>query len=281
MQRSESRRVAERGLRLSTKPASVRPLPALGREVATVGLSVLFCVGLLITVWESVSLAGVFSPIVLSDPLTVAQAFGAELQSGDLVFNTGVTLEEAFLGFALAAALAAVGGYVVVQLRVLELLVTPFIAASQGIPAVAIAPIILLLLRGDLLPKVIICATVVIFPLLVATITGLRSIGQEYHDVARVFGATRLQRLRFVELPLAAPILLSGLKLGLTLSITGAVVAEFVASDAGLGFMVNTAMNSFEVSTRYVAVITLATLSATLFGLVTLLERIVQQWLGE
>jgi NitT/TauT family transport system permease protein len=106
----------------------------------------------------------------------------------------------------------------------------------------------------------------------------LRSVGREYLDVARVFGASRWQTLLAVQLPLAAPVLLAGLKLGLTLSITGAVVAEFVASDAGLGFMVNTAINSFEVSTRYVAVLTLATLSAVLFGLFTLIERIAQRW---
>jgi NitT/TauT family transport system permease protein len=152
------------------------------------------------------------------------------------------------------------------------------VAAIQGIPAVAIAPIILLLFSGSLLPKVIICAVVVLFPLLVTTITALKGVGSDYLDVARVFGASRLQTLLAVQLPLAAPVLLAGIKLGVTLSITGAVVAEFVASDAGLGFMVNTAVNSFEVSTRYVAVLTLATLSAILFGTFTLIERIVEQW---
>ncbi|HEX6506972.1 MAG TPA: ABC transporter permease subunit [Chloroflexota bacterium] len=211
----------------------------------------------------------------------MAQTFGAELRSGDLLLNATVTLKEAFAGFALAAVFAGIAGYAIARVRVLELLTTPFVAASQGIPAVAIAPIILLLVPGDLPPKMIVCALVVVFPLLVTTITGLRSVGREYLDIARVFGASRRQMLLSVELPLAAPVLLGGLKLGLTLSITGAVVAEFVASDAGLGFMVNTAMNSFDVSTRYVALLTLGALSAGLYAAVTLVERIVQQWLGD
>ncbi len=250
----------------------------LRREVALSLGSMAVCVGCLLLLWELVTLAGIFPSIVLATPLQVWTSFGTELQSGNLLFNTAVTLREALLGFLLGALVAGPVGYLVVQVRLLELLITPFVAAAQGIPAVAIAPIILLLFSGSLLPKVIICAVVVIFPLLVTTITALKGVGGDYLDVARVFGASRTQTLLAVQLPLAAPVLLAGLKLGVTLSITGAVVAEFVASDAGLGFMVNTAVNSFEVSIRYVAVLTLATLSAILFGIFTLIERIVEQW---
>lgn len=251
----------------------------LGRDVLWSVLSVLFCGVVVVLVWEAITLSGTLSPIVLPAPGQVAQTFGTELSGGDLLSNTGVTLEEAMSGFLLAAAVAGLLGYAIVQVRALELLTMPFIAASQGVPAVAVAPIIILLIPGNLLPKTLICAAVVVFPLLVTTVTALRGIPPEYRDTARVFGASRLQMLRHVEFPLALPVLLSGVKLGLTLSITGAVVAEFVASDAGLGFMVNTAINSFDSSTRYVAVISLGILSAGLFGLVTILERIAQEWL--
>lgn len=251
-----------------------------GESLYAVG-SVLFCSLLAFLVWEVAVLAQWLPSIVLPTPLQVAQSFGTELQSGDLQYNVGVTLQEAFGGFLLAAVAAGISGYAIVRFRPLELLVAPFIAASQGVPAVAVAPIVILLLGTGLWPKVVICAAVVIFPLLVATVTALRGIPPEYRDVARVFGASPLQMLCYVELPLAAPVLLAGFKLGLTLSITGAVVAEFVASDAGLGFMVNTAINSFEVSTRYVALITLALLSAVLYGAATFAERYLQQWLED
>jgi NitT/TauT family transport system permease protein len=125
---------------------------------------------------------------------------------------------------------------------------------------------------------VLIGAVVVVFPLLITVVTGLRGVGRDYHDAARVFGASRLQTLLLVELPLAAPTLLGGLKLGLTLSIMGAIVGEFVAADSGLGFMISNAVGNFEASTRYVALIALAILSITLFGLVTLLERTLLRW---
>ncbi|PZS09729.1 MAG: ABC transporter permease [Chloroflexi bacterium] len=252
-----------------------------GREAVYALLSVLFCSILVYLLWEAACLAQVLPQIVLPTPLQVLQTLRTELATGDLQANMIVTLKESLGGFLLAAVIAGACGYLIAHARPLELLVAPFVAASQGVPAVAIAPIVILLLGSGLWPKVVICAAVVLFPLLVTTVTGLRGIGQDYRDVAHVFGASRLQMLRYVEIPLAAPVLLSGLKLGLTLSITGAVVAEFVAADAGLGFMLNTAINTFEVSTRYVALLTLAVLSASMFGAITLLERIVQQWQEE
>ena len=256
------------------------PVPRRRRRagVALPVFSLLLFAGLLYAVWELLSLARVVPDFILPTPLQVAQDFGLELSRGDLLANAGVTLQEALGGFALAAVVAGVLGYVIAHLRPLEVLVAPFIAASQAVPVVAVAPIIILLLGAGLLPKVLICAVVVVFPLLITVVTGLRGVGRDYHDAARVFGASRLQTLLLVELPLAAPTLLGGLKLGLTLSIMGAVVGEFVAADSGLGFMISNAVGNFEASTRYVALIALAILSITLFGLVTLLERTLLRW---
>ena len=256
------------------------PLPRRRRHrsMALPVFSLLLFTGLLYAAWELISLAHVVPDFILPTPLQVAQDFGLELSRGDLLANAGVTLQEALGGFALAAVVAGVLGYAIARLRPLEVLAAPFIAASQAVPVVAVAPIIILLLGAGLLPKVLIGAVVVVFPLLITVVTGLRGVGRDYHDVARVFGASRLQTLLLVELPLAAPTLLSGLKLGLTLSLMGAVVGEFVAADSGLGFMINSAVGNFDVSTRYVALIALAILSIALFGLVTLLERILLRW---
>jgi NitT/TauT family transport system permease protein len=258
---------------------SIRLPGGIPLEIGRACLSLVVCAAVVYAIWEIASLSGSLSPIVLPAPIDVFRAFGPELSNGDLQTNTLVTLREALGGLFLAAAIAAVVGYLVAHLRPLELLVTPFVAASQGVPVVAIAPIIILLLGSGTWPKVAISASVAVFPLLITTVTGLRSIQREYRDVALVFGASPLQMLWYVELPFASPFLLSGLKLGFTLSITGAVVGEFVAADAGLGFMVNTAINTFEVATRYVALITLAGLSIGMFALATLLERIVHQWI--
>lgn len=254
------------------------PPRARRRSLALPLLSALIFATLVYAVWEAATLSGAVSTVILPTPLQVAQDFGVELSSGDLLTNVWVTLQEALGGFLLAALIAAVAGYAIAHSRRLEIIVAPFLAASQAIPAVAIAPIIILLLGAGLQPKIVICAVIVVFPLLVTTVTGLRGVGRDYHDVARVFGATRLQTLWLVEMPLAAPTLLSGVKLGLTLSLVGAIVGEFVASESGLGFMINSTSGSFDNAAHYVALISLALLSIALYALVTLSERILLRW---
>jgi len=241
-------------------------------------LSLLFFTGLLYAIWEAVSLAGTVPSFILPTPLQVAQELGAELSSGDLLANTAVTLQEAMGGFTLATVIAGVCGYAIAHVRPLELLAAPFIATTQAVPIVAVAPIIILLLGPGMWPRIVTCTVVVVFPLLITTVTGLRSVERDYHNVARVFGASRLQTLLLVELPLASPILLGGLKLGLTLSIIGAVVGEFITSSSGLGFMINSSIANFEAATRYAALIALAALGMTLFGIMTLVERTLLQW---
>lgn len=265
----------------ATPKASAVGSSRRGRPPAGVVLpivSLLAFTGLVYGVWEIASLVGAVPDIILPTPLQVWQAFGAELSSGDLQTNIGTTLQEALGGFALAAVAASLAGYAIAHVRGLEMLAAPFIAASQAIPVVAIAPLIILLFGGGLLPHIIVSAVVVVFPLLVTAVTGLRGVERDYYDVARVFGASRLQTLVLVEAPLAAPVLLSGIKLGLTLAVMGAVVSEYVSASSGMGFMVNGAIGNFEVATRYVALITLALLSITLFGLVTIFERIILSW---
>jgi len=242
--------------------------------------SLLLFAGLIYAVWEAVSRAGLVASYILPSPAQVAQEFWIELIDGTLPTNAAVTLQEALSGFALAAVIAALGGYVIAHVRPFEVLAAPIIAASQAVPVVAVAPIILLLLGGGLLPKAIICAVIVFFPLLISIVTGLRGVERDYHDVARVFGASRLQTITLVELPLAAPVLLSGLKLGLTLSITGAVVSEIagLGANSGLAYLIVAASSVYVAAPKYAALIALILISIALFGLVTLLERIILRW---
>ncbi len=264
-------------------PRGRRASRELGRGAATTFftpvLSLGLFAGLIYAVWEAVCLAGLAPGYILPTPLTVAQEFVYELGSGDLTSNAGVTLQEALFGFVIAVAVAGLCGYVIAHVRLLDALATPFIAASQAVPIQAVAPIIILLLGVGLAPKVFISALIAVFPLLINTITGLRGVGRDYHDVARVFGASRLQTLWYLELPLAAPVLFSGLKIGLTLSLTGALVGEFLAADAGLGFMINTANSGSDAAKSFVGLITTVLLSVFLFGLVTIAERTTVRWL--
>ncbi|MFQ6000434.1 MAG: ABC transporter permease, partial [Anaerolineae bacterium] len=129
-----------------------------------------------------------------------------------------------------------------------------------------------------LLSKVVVCALIVFFPVLVNTIVGLRSVERELVDLLRSLGANRWQMLTMLEAPAALPVLLGGLKIGVTLSVVGAVVGEFVAADEGLGFLINLSRGLFDTPLMFVALFTLVIIALALYGSVVALEGILLSW---
>jgi NitT/TauT family transport system permease protein len=143
---------------------------------------------------------------------------------------------------------------------------------------VAIAPLLVIWFGSGsgLRSKVLICALIVFFPILINTIVGVRSVEPDLRDLMRSLKATPWQTFRKLELPAALPILLGGLKVGATLSVIGAVVGEFVGADRGLGFLINIGRNQFDTALVFVAIVTLVLMAMSLYGLVAWLE---QRWL--
>ncbi|HET8626753.1 MAG TPA: ABC transporter permease [Thermomicrobiales bacterium] len=249
-----------------------RPGPRL--ELLWVPLSLL--AGLLL--WQMVVALGHYPAFILPGPGRVAARFVAAVRDGTWWWHTQVTLVESLLGFALGFAVATPLGYVLAHRPFLERLAAPYIAASQALPVIAIAPLLLLWLGFGLLPKVLVAALVVFFPILVNTVTGLRGIDPSLREVALVYGASRWQTVRLVELPLALPTLLSGVKIGFTLAVTGATVAEFIGASRGLGLLLNISKGLFDTPLLFVALVTLIAMAIVAYGFVSLLERLLIRW---
>jgi NitT/TauT family transport system permease protein len=125
---------------------------------------------------------------------------------------------------------------------------------------------------------VVVCALIVFFPVLVNTIVGLRSVERELVDLLRSLGANRWQMLTMLEAPAALPVLLGGLRIGVTLSVVGAVVGEFVAADEGLGFLINLSRGLFDTPLMFVALFTLVIIALALYGSVVALESALLSW---
>ena len=231
-----------------------------------------------VALWKLLVVAKGYPAFVLPAPERVAARFVVALRDGTWWLHTRVTLGESLLGFALGFALAVALGYVLAHNRVLERLLAPYVAASQALPVVAIAPLLLLWLGFGLLPKVLIAALVVFFPILVNTIAGLRGIDPSLREVATVYGASRWQALRLVEAPLALPTLLSGVKIGFTLAVTGATVGEFIGADRGLGLLLNVSKGLFDTPLLFVALLTLVAMAMIAYGAVSALERALVRW---
>ncbi|MGW8252095.1 MAG: ABC transporter permease, partial [Anaerolineales bacterium] len=228
--------------------------------------------------WELVARYGGYPTFMLPAPALVWARFIQSLQDGSLLTHTAVTLLEIVAGLALGVSAASLLGYLLAKSVSVERLLSPYIVASQSVPIVAIAPLLVIWFGPGLFSKVLICALIVFFPVLVSMIVGLRSVPEELHDLMRSLQATRWQTARYLEIPSALPVMLGGLRIGATLAVIGAVVGEFAGSNQGLGFLINVGRSLFDTSLVFVAVFTLIIMALGLYGSVLLLERRLLSW---
>lgn len=215
---------------------------------------------------------------LLPTPLTILSRFIDTWKSGILLYHAFITLQEIAGGLVLGLSLAFIFGYVIAKSTTSEQLVTPLIVAAQAIPVVALAPLLVIWFGTDILAKVVVAATTLFFPVLVNTIVGFRRIDSNLQDLMHSLGASWFDRLLLLDLPSGLPIFLGGLKIGVTLSVIGTVIGEFVAADKGLGFLINLAGGLYDTPLRFVAFFTLSLIALSLYELVNLLERRVIKW---
>jgi len=228
---------------------------------------------LAIPLWAlTVQLSGL-PKFILPSPADVWKRFLEALMDGSLLYHTGITLIEVLLGLIVGVCFATIVGYMLAKSRTLETVLSPYLVASQAIPIVAIAPLLVIWLGDGILSKVVICALIVFFPVLVNTVVGVRAVSASLYDLMNSLRATRWHILWKLELPASLPILLGGLRIGATLSVIGAIVGELVDAEQGLGFLLQLGDFQYDTSMVFVAVFMLVFLALCLYGVVTLLER--------
>ena len=228
--------------------------------------------------WYLVIWIGDIQQFILPAPLQVIERFIDSLTSGSLLYHFGITLLEVILGLLIGSGLASGLGYLLAKSPRLEKFFTPYIVASQSVPTVAIAPLLVIWFGTGINSKVFICILIVFFPILINTIVGVRSVSRDLRDLMRSLNASPWQIFRYLELPASLPVVFGGLKVGATLSVIGAVVGEFVGADRGLGFLINVARGQYDTALVFVAVFALIVMAMSLYFLVNLLESIVIKW---
>ena len=233
---------------------------------------------LAIPAWMLVVQISGLPKFILPSPMDVWARFLKALTDGSLLYHTGVTLVEILLGLLVGVCFATIIGYLLAKSRSLEKILSPYLVASQAIPVVAIAPLLVIWLGGGILSKVVICSLIVFFPVLVNTIVGVRAVSASLYDLMGSLRATRWQILWKLELPASLPVLLGGLRIGATLSVIGAIVGELVDAQEGLGFLLQLGDFQYDTSMVFVAVFMLVILALSLYGVVTLLEKRFLKW---
>jgi NitT/TauT family transport system permease protein len=237
-----------------------------------------FVAVLTLVVWEALARLTGLPAFILPSPLMVGERFVRALSDGILIRHTVVTLLEVLLGLLSGSLAAMCLGYAIAKSRLFERIVSPFLIASQAVPIVAIAPLLIIWFGPGVFSKVLICSLIVFFPVLINTVVGLRAVPRSLHELMRSLRASRWQMLRHLEIPAALPVFLGGLRIGATLSVIGAVVGELVGADSGLGFLINVGRGQYDTALVFVAIITLVALALSLYGIVILLESRLLAW---
>lgn len=218
------------------------------------------------------------SPFLLPPPEDVWRATVDLATTGSTWHHVWVTVQEIVGGFALASTVAIAVGFLLAEVRAAERALTPLIVALQVVPKVALIPLLLLWFGFGLGSKLIVAATFAFFPVVAATLNGLKGVPAGHRDVATSLNASRRQRVAMFDLPSALPTILTGLEIAIVLSTVGAIVAEYLAGGEGLGFLAVTSLNHLEVDRLFGAIVLMALVGLVLHRAVVLARRLLVPW---
>ena len=244
---------------------------SLGRRLGFIVLSA----AAFVAVWRLVVVIGGYPEYILPAPEVVAARAVEAIQNGTLQPHLAATLEESVIGFTVGALMAVAIGILLAKSLTAERVLSPYLVAAQAIPILALAPLIDIWFGGGLTARVVICALIVFFPITIATMVGIRSTDPLLVEMARANGARPAQVTRLLELPSALPVLFGGLRVGVTLAVIGAVVAEWAGASIGLGVLINIAdQGLFDTPLMFVALASLAVLGLAFYSAVLVAERV-------
>jgi NitT/TauT family transport system permease protein len=224
--------------------------------------------------WQLLVVVGNYPAFILPGPAVVGERFVVAWTDGTMPPHVVTTLAEIALGFVGGALAGMLAGYVLARSRLANRVLSPYLVAAQAVPILALAPLIALWFGSGLVAHSIIVALIVFFPVAVSTLVAVHGVDRRLLEMARSYRVTRGQRLRMVELPAALPGVLGGLRIGVTLAVVGAIVAEWTGGDTGLGVLINLARGSlFDIPLLFATLLTIAIIGVALYSAVLLVER--------
>lgn len=195
-----------------------------------------------------------------------------------LLRHSWVTLLETLAGFGLSLLIGIPLAFLIVYSRIFDRVLYPILVASQAVPKVALAPILLVALGYGIMPKVIVGFLIAFFPVVVTTVTGLASVDRDTLNLMHSMGASKMDVFLKVRFPHAVPSMIAGFKVAIALAVVGAVVGEFVGSRSGLGYYMLLATGNFDTPLVFACVVFLTLMGIILFYTVGLLDVVLGRW---
>lgn len=270
---------AQQGARAAARPvskgAAARAREARAQRTGAVLYPLLSGVGGLLT-WELVVRAFAIPKFLLPAPTLVLEVMGDYWPL--LMRQLGFTALAAAMGFAVALALGVAAGAAITASRTVERMLYPWLVISHAVPKVVIAPLFIVWIGFGLKSETIFVIVFTVFPIVVNTVTGLKSADLDLLLLVRSMGAGRLQTLWKIRIPGALPSIFAGVKISATLAPVGAVIGEFVASNQGMGHLLMQAVGSMETPLAFAAVIVVSVFGIAIWYLAETIERLMIPW---
>jgi len=269
---TERERDAELALAVATERA--RTTSELGQALQSYVYPTVAILALLVT-WQVATALFSIPLFILPSPVQVGREI---VDKAPLLADHGlVTLYEILIGFGVSVLVGVPLAVAMTYSRTLERILYPLLVGSQTIPKVALAPLFMVWLGFGLAPKILMTFMISFFPIVIGAVIGLASIEQELVYVARSMGASSWQLFWKVRLPNALPSLFGGLKVGITLAVVGAVVAEFVGADKGLGYLIQVANGRVDTPLLLAAVVVMSATGIVLYLIVERFEPLLRR----
>lgn len=260
-------------LRRDVTDDSVSGLAAVTRTVALQLGALLVFVG----VWEALTVGGIIPPYLLPRASEVIAALGEDVidifTGGPMWRHFYTTLIEILLGFFFSVVIGVAIGAILAEFRTIQRATYPYVVAANATPRIAFAPLIVIWFGFDYASKVVMAVAVAVFPVIVNTMAGLAATDRDDLRLMRSLGATRAQLLWRVRLPTALPYLFAGFETAMLFSAVGAVIGEFMAGNAGLGYVTLLAQELFRLDDAFSAIALLSLQGFFLHRLVVIARR--------
>jgi ABC-type nitrate/sulfonate/bicarbonate transport system permease component len=225
----------------------------------------------LLLIWQGVCAFGWVPAFMLPSPLKVGRAFVTDFPL--LMRHMLVSLEEAFIGLGLSIAAAVLLAVVLDRFSILRQMCMPLVVLTQTVPTIAIAPLLVLWLGYGVLPKIALIFITCFFPLCLALLGGLQAVDADYIRLYRTMGATNGQILRHVKLPASLDSFFSGLRISVSYAVVGAVIAEWLGGEAGLGVYMTRVRKGYAYDKMFSVILLISLLSVLLIKCTDLLQR--------
>lgn len=250
---------------------------SMGQKTERIVLGTAF-IAVLLVAWQLLTALGIEPPILLPSPADVISAFASLFSTSDIWADLAESGKELFYGLALAAAIGIIGGLAIGWYPRLGYFLDPFVNFLYAIPRVALGPLLVVWLGIGLSSKVALVFLIAVFPVLVNTSSGVRSLDQHLLRVARCFGATDLKIFRTIALPGSVPFILGGLRLAVGQALIGVFVAELLGAQHGVGAMIENAGQQFQTDLVFAGLLIFAAAGMLLTAMVRWLERRFDAW---